>query len=313
MDPGSLAERDNVRAVSRYLAEFDGPYWQLVSRLYYDDMVVEAMAEADRLGGLSSSGEDNNLIYAEAVVRRDGTRQRLTHWLEVEMIDQEVGHARGRVAEVALESGRELSQRYGWDHREATLVTVLPREAGSAWMPSRWGCFIDKFPYDKICLPASVAEDEEELVATVRHEFMHVVTYNLSGALATAWVEEAFSMIAEGASASRATAEFRVGRARWLGPTELGAAIQSDSRTEGADAAISRAYDQATLIGMYLAERFGEERSVAFLRELGRVTPWKRLTEGLVGPQPVDAALRRVFGVSEGRLFDLALDWVRAP
>jgi len=277
---------------------------QLVRQLYYEDKVLEAMEEADEQGGLNA-----NDIYAEARVRKDGVQHRINEWLTVEMIDSEVGHV-DLVRNVIREECTRLSERFKWDHREKTLVTILPREVEASWMPGRWGYFVDKVPYDKICLPYHLTEDLNRLAATTRHEFMHDITLNLTAGHASRWLSEGMSTYVEGYDPRSAVRDFQQGTAEWVSPTLLVGLFNVDNRREDRRSDIGHAYAQSNLLVRYLALQGGEPSLADLLHALGNESFKESLEIGMLSRTHVDEALRKVYHLTEAQLFRSAGEWV---
>ncbi|MES1228193.1 MAG: hypothetical protein ABUL72_05940 [Armatimonadota bacterium] len=296
----------------RSFADLDGVMWQLVRRLYYEDKVEEALFEASKLGGHDGSGRDNNYLYAEAETRREGTPLKLRPWLTLEVIESEISEHLQPIGEILGSECEALSRQFRWDNSEATWVTILPKGVEAPWMPGRWGYFIDKVPYDKICLPYHLVLDLPELRRTIRHEFMHDITLNLSQGRASLWVEEAFSTYAEDRFVPGHWVGFQKGALDWLNPNELNTMLSNDHRQPHLHASISTAYSQANFIARYLDAKFSSLTFGDFLTTLGHKTLLETVGEGLFSRSPVDTALHKVYHRSEGQVFAEALEWVKA-
>ena len=298
--------------MSRGFTELDAPMWRLVRQLYYEDKVVEAQYEAEQLGGLSSLGQDNNHLFAEAEARELGRQLKLRPWLTLEAIESEVGHHLPQIADIVATECEALSHQFGWDNRESTLVSLLSQDVEAPWMPGRWGYFVDKVPYDKVCLPHHLVSDFAEMRRTIRHEFMHGITLNLSQRRASRWVEEGFSTYAEKRLDTRTWQGFKNGSAQWLDPNELNQMLATDNRKSELHRAISTSYSQSNMIVRYLADRFGEPMLGEFLKELGTSSLLETLNEGLFSRSPIDSALHKAYHMSERGVFSEAQVWVRS-
>ena len=284
--------------------------WRLVQQLYYDDKVTEARFEAAKLGGTDAWGRDQNIVYAEAEIRELGTQWQLRPWLTMEAIETEVSHNFMDVADTVATECEALSRKFGWDNHEKTMVTFLSQEVEAHWMPGRWGYFVDKVPYDKICLPFHLTHDISELKNTVRHEFMHGITLNLGAGRANRWLNEGLSTYVENWRDTDTWKLCQAGRAEWVGPAELESLIASDHRVTNLQGAISRAYSQSNYIVRFLAGKFGEEKLVDLLKGLASDSIWETLNEGLFSKSHVDTALHKVYHLSEREVFDQAHKWV---
>ena len=90
--------------MSRVLSYLDAPIWRLVRELYLKDKVVEALEQAETLGGL-----DTNELYAEAEVRELGTAHTLRPWLSLELIESEVGDSLVAIRELVARECEGIS------------------------------------------------------------------------------------------------------------------------------------------------------------------------------------------------------------
>ncbi|MFI5387294.1 MAG: hypothetical protein ACHQ50_14380 [Fimbriimonadales bacterium] len=289
--------------MARFLTLLDAPMWRVVRKLYYEDKVVEAFHEAENLGG-----QDSNDLFAEAEAREKGEQMQVLPWLRVEFIRDELGESVSGTLTVIEEECVDLCRRFGWDYRERTLVTFMPVAVEGPWMPGRWGYFIDKVPYDKICLPNGAAFNKAELTRVIRHEFMHQITANLANGHQTWWLSEALSSYAEGALSQR----WRGAASQWLNADMINAAISSDARDDTRINGINAAYAQAGAIGRFLAHHGGDARLGELLRAVGDESVRHGLGEKFLGRSRTDSALRDIYGLSERQVFDCARDWVKA-
>lgn len=178
-------------------------------------------------------------------------------------------------------------------------------------MPGRWGYFVDKVPYDKICLPYHLAFDPPNLTRTIQHEFMHQITLNLSGGHAPRWLEEALSTYAEGRPTAAAWNAFKSGEWTWLLAGDVNLEISRDNRDGHHLQAISRAYAQANLVAHFLVAKDGEEKVGLLLRAIGDESLTHSLGE-IMGRSKTDSALRDVYKLSEREVFETAFDWIRS-
>jgi len=283
----------------------DRPIWRAARELYLKDCVVEALAETERVGGF-----DCNDIAAEAAVREKGKTWDVRDWLTVEAIPAEAGDRLPQVLEVIGTECESLSKLFGWDNREAIVVTFLPREYEAPWMPGRWGYFVDKVPYDKICLPHNLLDEPTEMRRTVRHEFMHSITLNLSNGHAPRWLAEGMSTLVEGRVSPQGWDRLAHSPDAWLDPAKLVGALTGDFRDPSKLGAVALAYDQASLLGLFLYLDGGADRTGALLRAAGDESLLLNVELEVLGRTRVDGALRRVYHVSEEELFDRALAWV---
>ncbi len=281
--------------------------WRAVRQLYMEDRVVEALDAADNLGGF-----DSNDLYAEAEVRRDGVQAQLRPWLTLEAIESQIPHHIEQVHEAISSECDSLSERFHWDHSTSTLVSLLPTDVEAPWMPGRWGYYVDKVPYGKICLPHHLVGHPEELRRTIQHEFMHDITQNLSHGRVTRWLSEALSTYAENRLDQRAWSAFQDGSAEWLAPAALEGIVTTDNRQPELQRKISEGYAQANLLARYLVIEGGEAKIGDLLSAIGNPSVLAALRDEVLSRSHVDHALQKVYGYSEPELFARAHEWVLA-
>jgi hypothetical protein len=189
---------------------------------------------------------------------------------------------------------------------------MLPQDVEAPWMPGRWGYFVDKDPYDKICLPHHLLANPGELVRTTRHEFMHDITLNLSSGKASRWLSEGLSTYAEDRRDPKAVLDFQTGAADWANPVDLVGLLTVDNRREEMQRSIHLAYAQSNLIVRYLVSQYGETELGSLLQTLGDESFFGSLQTELMSRSHVDTALRKQLHLSEMELFEKAHEWVRA-
>jgi hypothetical protein len=287
--------------MAKVLDYLDAPMWRAVRDLYLRDKVVEALEEAENLGG-----QDSNDLYAEAEVRKRGSQWKIRPWLTIEAIESEAGHHLHETSEMIATACEDLSMRFGWDNRESTLIALLPQDVEAPWMPGRWGYFVDKTPYDKICVPHHLVHDVPNLIRTIQHEFMHDISTNVTNGHIPRWFSEAMSTYAEGRFDAAALNEWRGSQAEWLSSVQLDALVSTDNRQANLQRSISRAYAQANFIARYLSTLGGDAKLAELLRELGDESFLHNLETQLLLRSRMDASLRRVYRLSESELFDQA-------
>ncbi len=275
----------------------------LAQEMYLQDKVVEAY---DNI----AEGRDNYL-QAEAFVRKEGTQIGLMQGLTLELLPKEVGTLVTPVGEVIKKACEVVAQKFDFDWNPAALVTILSSADAAEWMPSRWGYYIPKSPYGKICLPFYLVQDFEELSRTTTHEFMHHVSASLSHNRISHWLSEGLSTYAEGMQSHQARIRFRSGESKWLDPAELDGSVGIDNREEKMLSKISDSYAQANLIVHYLVAIEKEKKLTQLLLSLGDESFLPNIEDELLMRSHTDGAIRRVYGVSERLLFENALDWIR--
>lgn len=289
--------------------DLEGPFWKGVYELYLRDQIVEAYGEAMRLNSASQPNIMKSL-GPEYLTRLSSHRVELREGLELEYIPHELGTSTSEIQAVALENCEAVASAFGWDWHEKTLITILASEAEADVLRHDWGYYVDKYPYDKICIPNKVLHLENQLARTLRHEFAHVVTTNQSGGHEPTWLSEGLSMLAEGAVDFRPWIGFQAGRYEWEDPSMLGARIRGDRLDPTKLPLVNVGYAQACYLTMYLRKLGGQDVVRQLLTQLGDQSFGVNLKRDILGRSHVDDALRHLLEKSEVRLFDDAHDWV---
>lgn len=290
---------------------YNDPVWRTVFQLYDQDKVVAAMELAQQVGAVRDLGQDVNQIYAEAVVRQSGQSDRVTEWLTLETIPDEVGEYADPLRTIVKEACEQSSQMFGWDNSVPVWVTVLPTEAREDWMPARFGYYVPKAPYGKVCIPSALV-GSERLSPVVRHEFTHHIARHMGGGNVNRWLGEGLATLAEGVWFGHAVGMFLSDRATWLSPGDLNQIVSADNRDHTMLGRIGVGYAQSNLIVRYLAQTHGVASLGLVLQNLGESGPIRYLSQA-VFPRPlVDVAFRAVYRMSEQEVFAKAHAWVLA-
>ena len=179
-------------------------------------------------------------------------------------------------------------------------------------MPGRWGYFVDKEPYDKICLPHHLLGSPKHLREAIRHEFMHDITLNLCSGHDPRWFAEAMATLVEGRVNRASWAYFQSVPRDWHGPTELVSAHASDHREAGSADAVTLAYDQSSFLALYLFQNGGVDKLKALLHAIGDESLFHNLERIALGRTRADVALRHIYGWSEDELFHRTLRWIQS-
>lgn len=278
--------------------------WKLITDLYYWDKVVEAYErslEAGAIGGGSTLGF-YRLVEGEALTRRVSTISDVTAWLKLE-------HPPGVapiLAEVTREVCSEVAGRLGWNYQAQAMVSVLVPEADVPWHSARYGYMMDKYPYDKVCLPAVALADQAHFRRVLAHEYAHVVTLNTTSNRAPHWVEEGVSTWIEGPARPDSAGRFQTGESTWRSPIDLENAFASERRNGENREKIRDAYDQSRLLVQFLVNQKGEAGIQQFLSAFSDNSVWDEIKIRL-GEAPVEEALKQAFGINQSRLFEEAL------
>ncbi len=289
--------------------------WDTVLELYYDDRLKEAVEMMEALG----TGESAQwlswvrLIEAEHVSIQGSKVERIADWLEFEYLPDEAGDVIEQFKPLILPACDRVATLLGWEHGAPTLIAILSEAADAPWATNPHGYCMDKYPYEKICLPAYLLDDPLEFSEAVAHEYAHVATLNLTQGRAPDWLEEAVAMRFESQPDEEFLDEFVSGALRWLSPMALDRAFASD---EDGEEATLRAYEQARCVGHCLGELGGasserDPRLGALLRELGRDSIWLSIKEWLWPSVRIESALKRVYGKGSREVFARSLARLR--
>ena len=220
------------------------------------------------------------------------------HTLE---LTPEVEGERTWLTDISKRAVEEVSGRLGWDHRKPVWITVLTPEADVPWNGARAGYMMNKYPYDKICLPTTSVHSPERFAAVLRHEYAHVVILNRTLNRAPNWLQEGIAITMQGLEPRASLQAFRDG-ATWLDPVALNAAFELDRREPSHHGAVSAAYDQAHLLVTHLGTLRGD---VGYRSLLGAFTNngvWTEIKIAL-GEPSAEEALHEAYGFGQAELF----------
>jgi hypothetical protein len=282
----------------------DRAEYKLITELYYQDRVIEAYEsslEAGAIGGGAILGFFR-MIEGEALTRKNSEVKDLTPHLKFEWPRDSQADGLGETIVAVCE---QVSQRLGWKYEADALISILTPEANVPWHSARYGYMMDKYPYDKVCLPAAALEDEEHFNRVLAHEYAHVITLNLSQNRAPQWVEEGISTLIEGPLDPSVAKRFHSGESEWRQPHDLEAAFGAERRDGENREKIRDAYDQAHLLLDFLQKSQGDEGLRKFLRVFGDHSTWEEIKIQL-GEEPADEALRQTFHLGQAELFQQA-------
>jgi len=284
--------------------------WKVVLDEYYWDRLDRAHDLALELG-VSFSWQEwfFRLIEAEAITRQESQTLTIDPQLSLEYVPAQLPHV-AQVAGDVAQACADVRQRFGWPEGANTMVSVLADETDAPWTVGRAGYMMDKYPFDKICIPRNATHTSAELQSVIRHEYAHVMVLNLSEGKAATWLHEAITMLAQNWKRSEDWLKFAHGSEPWLEPSALNAAF-NDQHDPNLFKARSLAYSQSAALGFYLASIAGEPKVGSLLRAFADNSNWIELKMSLTGQTPADEALRQIYEFSERDLFTKALDWLR--
>lgn len=304
--PTPPSHREWARNISGLAVGSSAGVWKVAVDAYYWDRLAEAFAFATELGVTAPFHEWMfRLIESEAVTREKGTIAEIGDRISLEIVPNEIDDPERATSDV-LQACAEVRQRFNWPEGADTLVSVLAEETDAPWTVGRAGYMMDKYPYDKICIPRGATVHPPMLQAVIRHEYAHVMVLNLSQGKATTYLHEAITMVAERTDRSRDWHLFAAGQAPWQNPTDLDSAFD-DRHDPARFAARALAYSQSAAIGYFLRSRGGEATLGRLLRAFAENSNWSELKRTLAGRSPADEMLRQVYGVSEKDVFSQTL------
>jgi hypothetical protein len=276
----------------------------LAFELYHLDLVVESERQiaGHGLGETASQLRWFRLIEAEALLQERGEVFDPDGPFSLETVPAETFHGEARLFELICRAVADLCSNLSCDVPVPVRVAVLCRESEAPWATNPNGYWVHKDPYDKICLPFVLLEDEAEFRRALLHEYAHVITAYLSDDQAPTWLHEAVSMWAE----TMGESEDVDGECpeSWLDPISLDRLLEGEA-TEETDT-VFQGYLQCQWIGRKLQELGGGTMLRHLLLDLGDPGVGKNISR-LVNPsRRMDGSLRAVYGIGCRELFGQA-------
>lgn len=297
--------------IARYGGVSSYGVWKVAIDAYYWDKLKQAHDVALELGvGMPWQEWWFRLIEAEAVTREMSEITELPDQLSFEHVPHQIPHISQVITDVQ-HACADVRARFGWLEGAKTMVSVLAAETDAPWTVGRAGYMMDKYPYDKICLPWNVTHESTLFQSVVRHEYAHVMVLNLTGGRATTYLHEAVTMMAQDWPRTDDWVKFSKRAEPWLDPHALSAAF-NDQHDPARAHARSLAYSQSSALGYYLKSIGGEKKIGDLLRAFNDNSTWQELKMTLTGQSPADEALRQVYSFGEKDLFEKALAWLDA-
>ena len=291
--------RPNRWESGRFGVVSDSEAWREIIRAYYNDEMGPAWAAAQEInaGNAGWALDWFRLIEGEGLARENGQIREIGPHLHLETILEQIPEPEA-VGEVILRACDEVSSRLGWTFEVPVLATILPAETDAPWHEARYGYAMDKYPYDKICLPWAATQNHEELWAVAAHEFAHIVTINFTGNRAPHWVEEGVSMLMERRPLRNPSL--------WMSPTEIESAFAVDRREPGTMSRVGDAYRQSHRLLQFLMDQKGDEGLRKFLHAFTNNGLWTEIRINVFGEPSVQEAVPEVFGITVDELFAAA-------
>jgi len=285
--------------------------WKVAIDTYYWDRLEQAFVLAIELGVSSPVHEWwYRLIEAEALTREQSRTVSVDDLISLEYVPEEVSHS-AQIANDITQACEEVRSRFKWPEGAKTMISVLAEETDAPWTVGRAGYMMDKYPYDKICVPRSSTHVSNQFQSVIRHEYAHVMVLNLSQGNAATYLHEAVTTLAEDTDRRFDWVKLASGAEPWLDSRALNAAFD-DRHDPSRFEARSLAYSQSAAIGNYLKSISGEAQIGDLLRAFADNSNWTEIKMNLTGQTPADEALRQVYGFGEQDLFTKTLTWLKA-
>ncbi len=284
--------------------------WREVIKAYNWDR-LEAAYEMTLSFGMGSDGSRGiffRRIEAEFLTRKASVQEKVNAWLTVEYIPDQNPNPPALIQGIVAACD-EIARRLNWAHGPPVMVSVIAEEADAPWMPGRNGYFIDKYPYDKICIPNFSAQDPYRLHSVVIHEYTHEIVQDLTRGKAPTWLNEMVAVTAQGGPSPEVVAKYASGQLSWLDPARLQRQFVREYAGQG-DWDRYNAYQQSACIGKYLVDLKGEQAIGDLLRAFSDNSFLKELAMRAMNSSPSEEALKQVYGMGEKDLFERALEWL---
>lgn len=278
---------------------------------YYDDRLDLAYEQAVAMGAgeAGSALELYRMIEAEHVTREHAEVTEIASGFRLEAARSLSDQGRNQLGALLLEEYRSVGAVLGYEPMGDVLTTLFLDELNVPWTPGRHGFMIDKVPYDKICLPAYLMENEAELREAARHEYAHVCALNITRGAVPTWLDEAIAMTLGGELDPEFVEDLKGGEVDWIGPADLDAEFCEDREDEEGRQAVYDAYQSSAVIGAYLVTHHGMESLGNVLRAFSNNSFWTEMKMRAINQRPADEALKECLGFGEKALFDRAFDW----
>ncbi len=292
---------------------FDYIDWQVPIEHFLWDRLDEAHEGASGItvGALGEYLPWYRMIEAEWLTRSRGQIEQVNTWLKVETISHETdgaGDLGQRIAEICVDTARDFRV----DERPEIMVSVLSADSDAPWVDARAGYFIDKFPYDKICIPQRAAFNPAHLKEVVSHEYSHALNLALTQAKCPLWLNEGIAMLAELELDPHIQEDLATGKAPWRAPHQLDAAFHAEAKGERNATTIHRAYEQSAWIVRYLLTLHDRPKLGELMRGFSDNSFLVDLKIRLTAEDPAEEALRQVYGLGEAQLFADAHEWLQS-
>jgi hypothetical protein len=297
---------------ARYGANGEYGAWKLVQEDYYWDRIDQAYEAARSLGAgpMGLGITTYRMIEAEWMTRRESEQVEVNDWLTIEWVASDAELPFEPIRDQILRSCKVVADEFDYEDTPKVLVTLLARAANAPWAPGRHGFCVDKYPYEKICIPSALTHDVADLDEVIRHEYAHVMTMNRSNGLVPIWLDEATAMVAGGGGHKPAYLSFASGEWPWRKPMELAQAFQENRESPIGRQVVWQAYQQSAAMGEYLEFLKGKDGLGRLLDGYTNNTLLCNLFIRLRGEEPSEEALNEVYDFGIEALFYRTHEWL---
>ncbi len=308
-----MSHKDWAGLADRYGSIGESGEWSVIFDHYLWDRLPEAYQSAKSLGaGMGGSG----LVGFRSIEGEYRTRQRgevveWKPWLDFEFVADEVTMPLERIMSRTLRACDSVARRTGFEHGPKTLISVLTVDSNVPWMPGRQGYCIDKYPYEKICIPANSFAHADDYDHLIQHEYSHVINLNLSEGKCPVWLDEAVAMALGGGADLRAWKMLANGEAEWLGVEDLDRSFRLNREDERERSSVWLGYEQAAVIGHYLESLGGTKKLGQLMRAFSNNSVVTDLLMAVRGTRPSEEALQEVYGLGIEKVFAQATNWLK--
>ena len=280
--------------------------WKEILEAYYWDNLGVAMELAEDVGvGFNGSYLAMfRMIEAENMTRDSSEFSDRGDWLLLEHVPEFTNRSLEEIELVVRHSCDQVADDFGWQHGPAVLFSFLHPAADAPYIPGRAGFFVDKYPFDKVCLPTHLVQQPELLTGAIRHEYSHAMALNRSQGRCPNWLHEAIAMTAQYNGAVKMASP-----QRWVDPKALGRAFRHERISEVGGRIVGDAYRQAHVIGAYLVSLKGRRGLGEVLDAFVDNSFAKNLFMEATGQVPEVEAIKQVYGLSLKDIWKEAQLW----
>jgi hypothetical protein len=243
------------------------------------------------------------MIEAEHATRQRSRTDAINALLRIEYCPDEVD--RDALVCVVEDMMDEVCERLGLKQKIVVHATILVEEANAPWVPGRHGFCIAKREFAKVCLPANLVNDTNELCAAFRHEFAHALAIQETERTCQRWLDEAIAMqMGEGPS-DEGERMFRHDASQWKDARAVSKILGASRQTRDEQRLVWIAYQQAALIAQFLVS-LGSEQMLGKILSEHKLNVLDRFLQQLTGTVETDRALLKVARLTVNEVFEQA-------